>query len=224
MAIVFFDFDSTVVSKETLDHAIAQVLHSHPESTRMISEIEEITKLGMEGKLDFRESVKRRLATVPLSRTLLQETGEAMLHEITSDMQEVFSWLRNNGHEVNIVSGGFGECIGPVAKKLGVADKNVYTNSFVFSLEGIVVGVDETALLWTNEGKTPVLKKVRAEHPAQKIVMIGDGANDLKAWESGAADIFIGFGAHAVRETVQRRAKHFVHSGKELLAVLQKVL
>ena len=224
MAIVFFDFDSTVVSKETLDHAMARVLDAHPEKTRMVHEIEKITTLGMEGKLDFKESVKRRLAAVPLSRQILEETGDAMLDEITPGLPEAFAWLEQNGHIVCIASGGFIECVRPVAERLGLTDDRIYTNRFLYAEDGTVLGVDENALLWTSEGKTPVLNAVRKDHPREKIVMVGDGANDLKAFESGAADIFIGFGAHAVRKSVKEKAEHFVHSASELLEKLQELL
>jgi len=224
MAVLFFDFDSTVVSKETLDHTIASLLLSHPDRERMIAEIEEITRLGMEGQLDFKESIKRRIASVPLTRQLLEETGQAMLAEITPGMRAIFGWLRQRGHEIFIASGGYFECVQPVAHELGIDDDHIFTNRFLFSQNGMVVGFDETALLWTNDGKTPVLKEIRTIRADQTIVMVGDGANDLKAFESGAADIFIGFGAHTVRDTVKARAEHFVHSAPELLTLLQKLL
>ncbi|MBI5470520.1 HAD-IB family phosphatase [Candidatus Kaiserbacteria bacterium] len=222
MAIVFFDFDSTIVSYETLDHALAHVLRDHPDKKRMIAEIEDITRLGMEGKADFREGVRRRVAVVPLTKSVLEETGEAMLSEITPGMRHVFEWLRERGHELFIVSGGFRECVVPVAQSLGVADDHVFTNQFLFSQDGAMCGFDETSLLWTSEGKTPILKAIRGKYPKETIIMIGDGANDLKAYESGAADHFIGFGGHVVRDIVKAKAPSFAYSTKELLSHLEK--
>ena len=224
MAIIFFDFDSTVVSHETLDHTLARILESHPDKERVISEIDEITRLGMEGKLDFKESILKRIAIVPLSKKLLEETGASMTKEITPDIEEVFTWLRGHGHEIYIASGGFIECVAPVARALGIAQDHIFTNRFLYSERGLVVGVDETSLLWTNEGKSRVLAFIRSQRPRQTIIIVGDGATDLKAFESGAADDFIGFGAHAVRTSVIEKAPHFVYSAKELLTLLQKIL
>lgn len=213
---VFFDFDSTIVSKETLDEAIARALSAHPERQRIVREIEEITRLGMEGKLDFTESVRRRLGVVPLTRPLLEETGHSMKSALTPGIKDVFNWLRERGHSTYIVSGGFEECILPVAELLETPRERVLSNRFIFSPDGEVMGVDESSLLWTGEGKAPALRAMRARHPNEQFIMIGDGMNDYRAYESGAADHFIGFGGHVVREAVKAKAPRYAFSVKEL--------
>lgn len=222
--VVFFDFDSTVVSKETLDDAIARALHAHPERERIVHDIEDITRLGMEGKLDFTESVRRRLGVVPLTRTHLEETGYAMKNFITPGIDDVFNWLQEKGHPTYIVSGGFEECIVPVAEHLEIPGDRRLSNRFIFSPDGFVTGVDESSLLWTSEGKTPALRAMRAHHPDEQFIMIGDGMNDFRAYESGAADHFIGFGGHVVRESVKAKAPHFAHSMIELTEILKSRL
>ncbi len=221
---VFFDFDSTIVSKETLDDAIARALSAHPERERIMQNIEEVTKLGMEGKLDFTESVRRRLGVVPLTRTHLEETGVAMKDALTPGIKDVFDWLRERGHTTYIVSGGFEECILPVAAHLETPRERVLSNRFFFSPEGDVARVDETSLLWTSEGKAPALRAMRARHPDERFIMIGDGMNDYRAYESGAADHFIGFGGHVVREAVKANAPHFTISAEDIMNVLKRVI
>jgi phosphoserine phosphatase SerB len=223
-SVFFFDFDSTVVSKETLDEAIALALVGHPERERFVREIEGITRLGMEGKLDFTESVRRRLHVVPLSRALLEATGQAMKDAITPGIEEVFDWLRERGHPTYIVSGGFEECITPVANLLRIPNDRRLSNRFTFSADGLVTGVDETSLLWTSEGKAPALRAMRSRHPEKQFIMIGDGMNDYRAYESGAADQFIGFGAHVVRQSVKERASNFAHSITDLWDFLEKTV
>src|SRR4029079_11393069 len=120
MAVICFDFDSTVVKRETLDDAIAEALAKHPERELLVREVERLTRLGMEGKMNFIESVRRRLEVVPLSKPLLEECGRAMLQEISDGIPELFEWLGSRGHDVHIVSGGFVENIAPVAQLLGI--------------------------------------------------------------------------------------------------------
>ncbi len=218
---VFFDFDSTVVSKETLDDAIARALHAHPERERIVREFEDVTRLGMEGKLDFTESVRQRLGVVPLTRAHLEETGLAMKEALTPGIEEVFDWLRERGHATYIVSGGFKECIAPVAEHLEIPFDKCLTNRFIFSPDGQVTGVDESSLLWTSEGKAPALRAMRTRHPGEQFIMIGDGMNDYRSYETGAADHFIGFGGHVVRQTVKEKAPHFAHSADELWELLK---
>lgn len=221
---VFFDFDSTIVSKETLDEAIARALSEHPERERIVREIEDITRLGMEGKLDFTESVRRRLQVVPIFRYHLEKTGEAMKAALTPGIKDIFEWLRERNHATYIVSGGFEECILPVAEYLQTPSDHILCNCFLFSSDGSVDNVDESSLLWTREGKAPALRAMREKHPNETFIMIGDGMNDYRAYESGAADLFIGFGGHVVRQPVRERAPHFAHSVQELWELLEAAL
>ncbi len=221
---VFFDFDSTIVSKETLDDAIAQALHAHPERERIVREIESITRLGMERKLDFTESVRRRLGVVPLTRSHLEETGANMKDALTPGIENVIEWLREHGHPTYIVSGGFEECIAPVAEHLKIPEDCRLSNRFTFSPLGLVTGIDESSPLWTNEGKAPALRAMRARHPEESFIMIGDGMNDYRAFECGAADHFIGFGGNVVRESVKEKAPYFAMSAQEIGEILQRIL
>lgn len=222
--VVCFDFDSTIITKETLDEAIVRTRRFHADSEVMISEIAEITMLAMEGAIDFTESVRRRIAGVSLTKQLLEETGVAMLEHITPGMEHVFTWLAEKGEPVCVVSGGFRECVLPVSEKLGIPHERTYTNRFLYDEIGNVIDIDESSLLWTNEGKGPALRAERTEHPGEMFVLIGDGMNDYRAFESGAADVFCGFGANVRRETVAMRAEHFVTSSADLLTFLQKTL
>lgn len=218
MAVIFFDFDSTVVTKETLDEAISLALAQHPERERLVREVEAITRLGMEGKLDFTESVRQRVAVVTLSKRLLEDTGRAMTEHLTPGMKDLFAWLEDRAHTY-IVSGGFKECVAPTARVLGVPEERTLTNRFLFE-DDRVVGVDETSHLWTAEGKGPALHAMRALHPDETFIMIGDGMNDYRAYEGGAADVFVGFGGNVVREAVRENAPHFTHSSQDLGALL----
>ena len=224
MAVVCFDFDSTVVKRETLDDAIAEALAQHPDKERLVQEVERLTRLGMEGQMNFVETVRRRMEVVPLSRQLLEERGRAMLQEISDGMPEIFTWLRTRNHDIHIVSGGFSENIAPVAEALGVPEDRRHTNRFIYFPDGRVYGLDEGSLLLTNEGKTPVLRALRTQYPGETFVMVGDGMNDYRAYESGAADIFCGFGANVVRESVRAKAPHFFYTAPELFSFFRREL
>jgi D-3-phosphoglycerate dehydrogenase / 2-oxoglutarate reductase len=54
------DFDSTFIKIEGLD-ALAEVsLENHPHKETLVKQIKELTNLGMEGKISFEESLKKR--------------------------------------------------------------------------------------------------------------------------------------------------------------------
>ena len=144
-----------------------------------------------------------------------------MKDALTPGIEDLFGWLRECKHQTYIVSGGFEECILPVAEHLQTPRERVLTNRFHFSPGGLVTGVDASSLLWTSDGKTPALRAMRARHPDEPFIMIGDGMNDYRAYESGAADHFIGFGGHVVRQSVKEKAPHFAHSVADIWNILR---
>lgn len=56
------DFDSTFTKVEAFDVLAEIIVKEHPQAQSIKKQIEEITNLGMEGKLSLRESIEKRLA------------------------------------------------------------------------------------------------------------------------------------------------------------------
>ncbi len=224
MRAVLFDFDSTVVTKESLDETIAYALATHPERDRVVREIEEITNLGMEGKLPFTQSVTKRLATISLACTDFEIVGKELKKHITTGMQDVFAELEQSGTRTYIVSGGFRESVAPTARALHVPEERVLTNIPVFDTHGTFVHPLESSLLWTDSGKTAAIQVVRARDDIAYAVLVGDGANDLAAYTAGAVDMFVGFGANVVREAVKSKAPMWASSSDELVEHLGRLL
>ena len=64
------DFDSTFVKCEALPELAEICLCDNPQKKLIKEEVEKITDLGMEGKITFPESLKRRLALLPLTKNI----------------------------------------------------------------------------------------------------------------------------------------------------------
>jgi HAD superfamily phosphoserine phosphatase-like hydrolase len=222
--VVFFDFDSTVVSKESLDEVIACALSSNPNKERLMLEIESITNRGMNGEIGLNESVQLRLAVVPLFKTQVQQVGAMLTQHITQGMPELFAWLQTHDVPTYIVSGGFSDAILPTATILNVPETQVLTNRFVYDTAGKVTGADPNTIIWKNEGKAAVVRHVLSQYESPVSALIGDGSNDLAAYTHGAVQHFCGFGAHAVRPTVQAAAPAFVYTAVDAQTWLAKVL
>lgn len=63
-----------------------------------------------------------------------------------------------------------------------------------------LVGFDPSMPVAHNKGKPEAIQALRRQHPYENVVMIGDGITDLEAaQETGAADLFIGYGGVVVR-------------------------
>lgn len=204
---VFFDFDSTIVTKESFDEVIALALSEHPDKAELVKQIEEITNLGMEGTLPFTESLERRLAVTQLYRNDFESVGQNLIAHITPGMPELFAELKQFEVSTFIISGGFLESILPVAQTLGVDESRVFTNQVIANEDGIVTGIDTKNVCYTNEGKAPVIAYIKQSNNLQgSTCMIGDGANDLRAYEQGIADLFCAFTGNVSRAVMKERA------------------
>src|SRR3989338_10206993 len=88
----FFDFDSTLVSIESLDELIALSIrenHEPDEAGKILEEIRKITDMGMNGEIDFPESLSRRLKKAPVNRSHIKKFGSRS-EEHTSELQSQF--------------------------------------------------------------------------------------------------------------------------------------
>ncbi len=224
MPTIFFDFDSTVCTKESLDEVIALALKEYPEQTGLVERVEQITNQGMNGELDFIESVKARFVICPLNQSHFTLTGEHLKHNLTPGFTEVFAWLKSNDWDIYIVSGGFLSSILPSIKWLGLNPDRLFANRVRCADNGEVLGVDESSLLWTNNGKTKVINYLKDLRKIKgPTILVGDGSNDLAAFAAGAVDHFIGFGGNVVREKVKAGAPHFVKTSEEIISILEKI-
>lgn len=214
---IFFDFDSTIVTKESFDEVIAYALADHPDQATLTTQVEAITTRGMEGELAFTASLKERFRVAPLTRHHFEHIGAELLHAITPGMTELFGELQHHNISTYIISGGFRDSILPVAKTLGAPDTHIYTNAVRYDKHENAVAIDETNVCFTNEGKAPVITAIAAAHTLTKpFVMIGDGANDLRAYELGVADHFCAFTGNVARVIMQERAPHTANTTAEL--------
>ena len=109
------------------------------------------------------------------------------------------------------VSGGFTQAIRPLADFLGI--ERVEAVTLRFHPDGSYAGFDESCPTCKSKGKNVVARRLRAEHRADLVVMVGDGASDLEV--KGDADkvlqlthpaLFTLFGGKEPFETATRLA------------------
>lgn len=53
-----------------------------------------------------------------------------------------------------------------------------------------------------------------------RLVMVGDGATDLEARQTGGADIFIGYGGVVERPSIASKADWYVYDIRELSKIV----
>ena len=164
-----FDMDSTLIGQEVIDQIA--------EKAGVFKEVSEITLAAMEGRIDFIQALKQRVA-------LLKNTPITALSDVSAALTfnpgvlETISQIKKAGHKVAVVSGGFTNVITEPLQKLKV--DYIYANELEIKedkLTGILVGETMDAA-----GKATSLKlSAGIENiPLSNVVVVGDGANDLE--------------------------------------------
>lgn len=209
-----FDFDSTLVETESLNDILNISLNNDFEKKK---EIEKITKLAMEGKITFKESLETRLKLASIHKDTIDEVIGNIISNITENMESVISNIQKyENTNIYIVSGGFTEIIKPVADILNIQSDNIFANKFIFDKQNNVEGVEDSLLL-QEAGKAKTIeycKKMKII--SGKSMMIGDGYTDLETYLTNAVDDFVCFCGIVSRGNVENLAPHIANNVKEL--------
>ena len=86
-----FDFDSTLVKTESLNDIINLSLNNDKEK---MEEIDNITKMGMEGIITFKESLERRLNLSIITKNMIENITNKITKDITDGMLEFIFKLK----------------------------------------------------------------------------------------------------------------------------------
>jgi phosphoserine phosphatase len=216
---VIFDFDSTLVSVESLDELLTTSLkktHAPKDVLRLKQELKSITDRGMEGAYDFPTSIAKRLSIAKPTKRDLISLSRRITNHITEGIPRIIERIEERGGIPFIVSGGILDLILPVANALGISTERVFANTPLFDEGGFLTGIEPGPLAQT-EGKTSILKILKNNGKlGKKVIMVGDGISDLHPFSEGVASHFVGVGIHAERQNVRTRAPIFVRTVQEL--------
>lgn len=209
------DFDSTLIRLEALDELAKIALSNRSNKTELVEEIEAITKAGMEGKITFAESLRRRLDLFSPSQEDIDELVSRLFENVTPSVVAAKDFIGIQSENIYVISGGFKEYIVPVASSLGIIPDHILANTFTTDREGNITGFDADNPLSRQGGKEECLRSLRLSAP---VVMVGDGYTDYLVRESGEATVFIAFVENAYRNKVVLRADHVAKNFQEVIA------
>lgn len=210
------DFDSTFTQVEALDVLGEISLAKDPEREQKLQAIKEITDLGMEGSLNFRESLERRLEILQANKSQIGELIEALKQKVSKSFQRNKEFLQEHAEDIIIISNGFKDFITPIVGAYGIPNSNVFANEFIYDENGKIVDFDRESVLSKNGGKPEVIKGLQLEGD---IYVIGDGYTDYEIKESGLANKFYAFTENVVRPKVTSKADHIAPSLDEILYI-----
>jgi phosphoserine phosphatase len=179
LKLLAMDMDSTLITIECIDEL--------GDLAGKRAEIAAVTAQAMRGEIEFRESLRRRVAALAgLEESALSTIYEERLR-LTPGAEALIAACKKHGVKLLLVSGGFTYFTERLKARLGID----YTISNALEvkqgrLTGALVGdiVDADA-------KAAGLREVLASLKAQQheSVAIGDGANDLKMMQQAGLSV-----------------------------------
>ncbi len=155
----------------------AEYLPLLAEKVNKENKIWEITKKGLEGKIDWVEGLKQR---VELLRGMNYDTCIQVANSlpIMIGAREACRTLKDAGWKLMAVSGGFTIITDRLKKELCL--DVVYSNELVFhdgKLDGVIVSVD------ADKAKAAMIKIREWDEKKENITAVVDGANDVKLFD-----------------------------------------
>jgi phosphoserine phosphatase len=155
----------------------AEYLPLLAEKVNKENQIWEITKKGIEGKIDWVKGLEER---VRLLRGIDYDTCVEVANSlpIMTGAKEACLALKNAGWKIMAVSGGFTIITDRLKKELDL--DFVYSNELVFKdgkLDDVVVNVD------ADKAKAAITKINEWDEKKENIITVVDGANDVKLFD-----------------------------------------
>lgn len=188
--LVAFDVDSTLVNGEVIDMIAAH--------WGVGEQVAAVTQAAMEGKLDFNQSLRNRVALLagcPVE--VLERIHNAL--PLNPGARELVASLQANGVATMMVSGGFTAVTNPLAEELGMVA--CFANTLDIA-DGKLTGKVTGEIINGEAKRTHVLEICTnlGISPTQAAA-VGDGANDLLMMDAVAIGI-----AYNAKPIVQPRA------------------
>jgi len=190
--ILLSDMDATIIENETLDDLV--------KLSGVETNVDETSKLAMEGKIDIETTLNTRLNHLKGKPKSLIDQALARI-KFHPGSEVLVKTLNQKGFITSLVTGGFAPISTFVGDRLGF--QNVISNEFKFK-DDCFTG-EYVPITAGKNSKLNYLNKLTDEKNISKsqVFAIGDGANDLGMLTN--AGLGVGYHAH---EIVQKKVEN----------------
>ena len=194
--ILLCDMDATIIANETLDDLV--------KLTGVKTNIDETSKLAMEGKIDLRTTLKNRVELLKgHPKSLIDEVKDGINFNPGADI--LVKTLNSHGLITNLVTGGFEPISTYVGEKLEF--HNIISNQFVFDKNDCFTG-EYHLINGEKNSKYKYMERLSEEKNVDfyEMVSVGDGSNDIEMLKNSG--LGVGYYAHdVVRKSIVTQIK-----------------
>jgi len=194
------DMESTIIEQEMIDELAAMI--------GIGEKVAEITYCGMNGEIDFKESLKQRTALFAGQPASLLDKAMAKITPVPGAIALIKA-MKEKGAPCWLVSGGFDYFAQIVAERYGF--DRFFSNKLLIQNEKITGEVAEPIL--DGEGKKAILNQACSELglTMHECLVVGDGANDIPMLSACNERGGLGIAYRAkpkVREAITHQVNH----------------
>jgi len=206
---VVLDVDSTLSGVEGIDW-LASLRGAEVEAWSG-----SLTARAMEGLIPIEAVYGERMGIVRPTLSEIQELSTIYIDRLAPGAREALAELREHDVELVLVSGGLREAILPLAKELGIDEKQVHAVSIFFGSDGEYSGFDESSLMTRQNGKRATVMEMALRGP---VLAVGDGMTDCEI--RPAVDGFAAFTGFMKRDPVVERADYVLDHFDQLRSLV----
>ena len=214
---LIIDFDSTFITKESLDELAHLVLLNHKDGVERLKSIKALTLSGMEGKIPFDLSLEKRIALININKNDIKQISSELSKEVSPSIKKNKLFIKKNSSNILIFSGGFKEIIIPIVSEYGINEKQIFANQFIYDSNDNVIGIDKNNNMSKKSGKVLMIKALKL---SGKIDVIGDGFTDYEIKKSGLASNFYAFIENINREKINQLSDKALNSFDDYINIV----
>ena len=216
---LIIDFDSTIISLETLECLAEIALFKNKNKNEIIDKISDYTKLAMNGDITFEESLDYRFNLIELSKHHIDKTIDLLKSKIDDSFISNIDFFSKHQNDIYIVSGGFYSIIDSVLLSETGIKWNIFANNLIFNDFDKVVGVDKKNPLSYSMGKVKLIQSLNLNND---IIMVGDGYTDYEVKKFNVANYFLAYTRHIQRDNVISKADFNCENFNQVIDFLEK--
>ena len=214
---LIIDFDSTFITKESLDELAHLVLLNHKDGVERLKSIKALTLSGMEGKIPFDLSLEKRIALINTNKNDIKQISSELSKEVSPSIKKNKLFIKKYSSNILIFSGGFKEIIIPIVSEYGINEKQIFANQFIYDSNDNVIGIDKNNNMSKKSGKVLMIKALKL---SGKIDVIGDGFTDYEIKKSGLASNFYAFIENINREKISQLSDKALNSFDDYINIV----
>ncbi len=200
---LIIDFDSTIISLETLELLGSISLEGNEQKDNIIKQVSHYTDLAMNGDITFQESLNLRLKLLQIHNNHINKIIKELKCFIDQSFLQNIDFFKENLNNTYVVSGGFKSIINSTLLNSTNLNWNIFANEFEFNNKGYITGVNQDTPLAFSKGKVELVKKLNLNND---VIVIGDGYTDYEVKKYGLAKYFLAYTAYAERKNVIKEA------------------